>query len=113
MVLVEVVVARAEHGHPLTTEEGHDVVLGGTVVAGRHDLGAAGSQSLQQHSGLGLEVQAHADAVAGEGQPLGELGAGSREQRHPGSDPFDAGGAAGTEIGGGGTVVGHASTLHI
>ena len=78
VVLLERVVAGAEHGHAGGAQVRHDVVLRRAVVAGRDDLGSAGREGLEQHRGLGLEVQRHADAAALEGTRGGERRRGCR-----------------------------------
>ena len=98
LVLLERVVAGAEHGHALAAQERHHVVLRGAVIARRDDLGAARGEHLEQHGGLRLDVQRHAHAAAGERPPLGELLAHGREQRHPRPDPAGARGTAFEEL---------------
>jgi hypothetical protein len=90
LVLLECVVATPEHGHAGVAQVRHDVVLRRPVVAGRHDLGTARGEHLEQHRGLRLDVQRHAHAAAGERLPFGEIAPGVGEQRHPGPDPGGA-----------------------
>ena len=107
VVLIPVVVARAEHGHAARAQECDDVVLSGPVVARGHDLGPARRERLEEHRRLGFEVERHADPLALEGSGVGKFFTGCRKQGHPRSDPFDACGAAG------GQFSAHACTLHI
>jgi hypothetical protein len=89
VVLLEGVVAGAEHVNADRAQMDDDIVLRRAMVAGREDLGPARLQGLEQNSGLGFEVQRHSDAPALEGTGLGEVLAGRREQGHAGAGPAD------------------------
>ena len=94
LVLLEGVVARAEHRHALAAQERDHVVLGRAVVTRGDDLRAACSEHLEQHCGLRLHMQRHAHATSGERLPGGEFATGGGEERHPRSDPGSASGTA-------------------
>ena len=79
---------------PWLAQERDHVVLGRAVVTRGDDFGAACSEHLEQHCGLRLDMQRHADATSGERLPGGEFSTGGGEERHPRSDPGSASGTA-------------------
>ena len=104
---VERVVAAPNTVMPDRAQERDDVVLGRAVVAGGDDLGAACGEHLEQHGGLRLDVQRHADAAARERLAVGEI---SRARRR----------AAASAIGSSACAhhaflheIGHAGSFHI
>ena len=81
-------------------EGGGHVILGAQGVAGgEHDVGAAGLQRVHQVGRLRRDVQAGADADAGEGALLGEALANAAEHGHFLLGPLNAQAAAGGQIG--------------
>ena len=80
----------ADHGQAVLAQVVARLLLRRVEVPGRDDVGAAALQHEQQRRGLRLQVDAGADAEAGEGPRLLELGAGQRQQPAALADPFEA-----------------------